>query len=338
MNRHVAQALQSRTNPPTPAWRTAGRRYHNLSFFYRQKFGGPVWKIPLDAGFGCPNADGTLSRFGCTFCNIASFSPARRHDAPDDVTAQLIHGIAKLRRQKKAERFIAYFQAGTNTYADCTRLDTLFREALQVPGVVGFAVGTRPDCLPNEILDLLQDFARRTWLSLEIGLQSANDTTLRRINRGHGFAEFRDAVLRSHARGLDVCVHVMLGLPGETPDDARATMLALSELPISGVKFHNTYVSKNTTLARLYEAGMYRPLAQEAYVETLIDCLELLSPHCVVERLTAETTDEFLIAPEWCRDKNGTLRLLERRLIERDTWQGKKLLRPGANSSEVGTP
>ncbi len=297
-----------------------------------------MWKIPLDAGFGCPNADGTLSRFGCTFCNVASFSPARRRDGRDDVTTQLRLGIEKLRRQRKADRFIAYFQAGTNTYADPKWLEALFHDVMQVPEVVGLAVGTRPDCLPDEILALLQNVARRTWFSLEIGLQSSNDGTLRRINRGHGFAEFRDAVLRSHARGLAVCVHVMLGLPGEGPEENRATMHALSELPISGVKFHNTYVSKDTALARLYEAGMYRPLTQDAYVETLIDCLELLSPHCVVERLTAETTDQFLIAPEWCRDKNGTLRLLERRLVERDTWQGKKFAAIPDDSPRNGSP
>ncbi|NMC21043.1 MAG: TIGR01212 family radical SAM protein, partial [Thermogutta sp.] len=246
-----------------------------MSFFYRRTFGGPVWKIPLDAGFGCPNADGTLSRFGCTFCNVASFSPARRRgNAHSDVMSQLLQGIEKRRRQRKADRFIAYFQAGTNTYADPRLLETLFEGVMRVPGIIGLAVGTRPDCLPDEILAVLQDVARRTWLSLEIGLQSSNDSTLRRINRGHGFAEFRDAVLRCHSRGLAVCVHVMLGLPGEGPEDHRATMQALSELPISGVKFHNTYVSKDTTLARLYEAGMYRPLSRDTYVETLIDCLE----------------------------------------------------------------
>lgn len=327
MNRHIPQPLQSLTAFPPVAWQAEGKRYYNLSLFYRQRFGGPVWKIPLDAGMGCPNADGTLSRFGCTFCNVASFSPARRRDNLAGVKAQLLDGIAKLRRQRKAERFIAYFQAGTNTYADPRRLESLFREVIEVPGIVGLAVGTRPDCLPDEVLDVLQDAASRTQLfSLEIGLQSSNTATLRRINRGHGFAAFQDAVLRSHARGLAVCAHVMLGLPGETPNDCRETVRALSELPISGVKFHNTYVSKDTALARLYEAGMYRPLTREDYVETLIDCLELLSPHCVVERLTAETTDEYLIAPEWCRDKNGTLRLLERRLSERDTWQGKEFL------------
>lgn len=327
MNRHIAQPLQSLTALPPVGWRAGGKRYYNLSFFYRQRFGGPVWKIPLDAGMGCPNADGTLSRFGCTFCNVASFSPARRRDDRAGVKAQLLDGIAKLRRQRKAERFIAYFQAGTNTYAEPRRLESLFREVIEVPGIVGLAVGTRPDCLPDEVLDVLQDAASRTQLfSLEIGLQSSNDATLRRINRGHGFAQFQGAVLRSHARGLAVSAHVMLGLPGETPDDCRATVRALAELPISGVKFHNTYVSKDTALARLYEAGMYRPLTREDYVETLIDCLELLSPECVVERLTAETTDEYLIAPDWCRDKNGTLRLLERRLAERDTWQGKEFL------------
>ncbi|MGQ9822612.1 MAG: TIGR01212 family radical SAM protein [Thermogutta sp.] len=326
MNRHIPQPLQSLTAFPSVAWRAEGKRYYNLSFFYRQRFGGPVWKIPLDAGLGCPNADGTLSRFGCTFCNVASFSPARRRDNRAGVKAQLLDGIAKLRRQRKAERFIAYFQAGTNTYADPRWLDELFCEVLEIPEVVGLAVGTRPDCLPDEVLDVLQDAASRTQLFLEIGLQSSNDATLRRINRGHGFAEFQDAVLRSHARGLAVSAHVMLGLPGETANDCRETVRALSELPISGVKFHNTYVSKDTALARLYRAGMYRPLTREDYVETLIDCLELLSPHCVVERLTAETTDQYLIAPEWCRDKNATLRLLERRLSERDTWQGKEFL------------
>ncbi len=340
MNQHgggIAQptSLHPITPPshPIATWRATGRRYYNLSHFYRQKFGGAVWKIPLDAGFGCPNADGTLSRFGCTFCNVASFSPARRHRSEhEDVVAQFLRGVAKLRQQRKAERFIAYFQAGTNTYAEPNELEALLHGVLEVPGTVGLAVGTRPDCLPSDILDVLEKISRKIWLSVEIGLQSSNNATLRRINRGHDFTVFRDAVLRCHARKLAVCVHLMLGLPGETPDDNRRTLRDIADLPISGAKFHNTYVSKDTTLARLYQAGLYQPLTRETYVETLIDCLELLSPDCVVERLTAETTDEFLVAPDWCRDKNATLHFLEKRLAERDTWQGRKFALPVADS------
>lgn len=304
-------------------WRALGRRYYNLSLYLRHTFGGETWKVSVDGGFHCPNADGTISRFGCTFCNIASFSPSRRRDQPAQIAEQIRQAIQGLRVHKPVERFIAYFQPGTNTYAPVAVLRDLFTQALTVPGVVGLAIGTRPDCLPPEVLDLLAELHAKTWLSVEIGLQSAHNETLRRINRGHSWEDFHRAVLACAERGLRVCAHLMFGLPGETAAEMLATVEAVAGLPIHGVKLHNLYVARDTALARLYEAGLYHPLSQEEYVRLVVESLERLPPWIVIERLTAETSEQYLMAPDWCRDKGQTLRKIRHLLEERDTYQGR---------------
>lgn len=308
---------------PEVDWRALGKRYFNLSLYYRHTFGGETWKISVDGGFHCPNADGTISRFGCTFCNIASFSPSRRYDQPASVAEQIRRAIDNFKKRRSIDRFIAYFQPGTNTYAPLPVLKAMFSEAVTVPGVVGLAIGTRPDCLPPEVLDFLAELSQKIWLSVEIGLQSAHDATLRRINRGHTFEDFRQAVWACAARNLRVCAHIMFGLPGETPEMMLGTIAALADLPIHAVKIHNLYVARDTALAKIYAAGMYRPLEQHEYAELVVTALERLSPAIVMERLTAETSDEYLIAPDWCRDKSGTLRRIQQLLDERDTYQGK---------------
>jgi radical SAM protein (TIGR01212 family) len=313
------------SSPAVPAvdWRAVGKRYFNLSLYYRHTFGGETWKISVDGGFHCPNADGTISRFGCTFCNIASFSPSRRYDQPTSIAEQIRNSIENFKKRRALDRFIAYFQPGTNTYAPLPVLKAMFSEAVTVPGVVGLAIGTRPDCLPPDVLDFLAELSEKTWVSVEIGLQSAHDATLRRINRGHTFEDFCQAVWACAARNLRVCAHVMFGLPGETAEMMLGTICALRDLPIHAVKIHNLYVARDTALARIYEAGMYRPLEQDEYAELVVAALERISPAIVIERLTAETSDAYLIAPEWCRDKSGTLQRIQRLLEERDTYQGK---------------
>lgn len=323
-----------RSPPEQPVdWRSLGRRYYNLSLYFRHTFGGETWKVSVDGGFHCPNADGTISRFGCTFCNIASFSPSRRRDQPASIVEQIRQAVEGLKVRKPINHFIAYFQPGTNTYAPVTVLRDLFTQALTVPGVVGLAIGTRPDCLPSEVLDLLSELNAKTWLSVEIGLQSAHNATLRRINRGHSWEDFHRAVLACAGRGLRVCVHLMFGLPGETAAEMLATVEAVAELPIHGVKLHNLYVAQDTALARLYEAGLYRPLSQDEYVHLVVESLERLPPWIVIERLTAETSGQYLIAPDWCRDKGQTLRMIQKLLEERDTYQGR-LWKPGKPSRD----
>jgi radical SAM protein (TIGR01212 family) len=231
-----------------PDWRAAGLRYYTLSFFYGKRFGCRVHKIPVDGGFGCPNRDGTLGWGGCIFCDPASFSPARRGPRLT-IARQIAAASDRLRHRYRAERFVAYFQPGTNTYAPVDRLRAAYEEAVAQPGVVGLSVGTRPDCVPDQVLDLLAGFGRRTWVSIEYGLQTIHRRTLARINRGHGYECFADAVARSRARGLAVGAHVILGLPGETPDDMAATARQLGRLEIDLVKIHNLHAVRGTRLA-----------------------------------------------------------------------------------------
>jgi radical SAM protein (TIGR01212 family) len=312
------------TNPSTstpgssPDWLDAGLRYYSLSHFLQQKFGGRVWKVTLDGKFGCPNADGTLSHGGCVFCNIASFSPSRRLKIRS-ITQQLAEGIQRVSARHSAERFLAYFQPATNTYAPVERLCTLFEEALQHPQVVGLAIGTRPDCVPDPVLDLLAELSRRTWVSLELGLQTIHDRTLNWMNRQHHYDAFLDAVDRGRQRGLHLGAHVILGLPGETAEDMRATARELGRLRIDAVKIHNLCVSRNTRLAELWSAGKVPMLDAETYAECVADFLELLAPTTVVDRVSADAPAEYLLA---CVDTSAIRRRIEGELQRRGTRQG----------------
>ncbi len=302
-------------------WRQLGHRYYSLGFYLNRIFGGKTWKVSVDGGFHCPNADGAISRSGCLFCNIASFSPSRRWSGLT-IREQILRAAAKLRERRGIHRFIAYFQPGTNTYGPPDHLERLYREALSVPGVVGLAIGTRPDCLSDDVLDFLATISHETWLTVEIGVQSCHNDTLRRINRGHSWEDAVNAIQRCATRGLRVSVHLMFGLPGETYHHMLETAGKIAELPVHGVKLHNLYVARDTGLAKLYEAGQYQPLSQEAYVSIVCDVLERLPPHVVIERLTAETDAGYLVAPEWCRRKGETISLIDKQLEARGTYQG----------------
>ena len=314
-------------NPQTADWRAAGLRYYSLSHFLKRRFGHRVWKLSVDAGFGCPNVDGTLGTRGCTFCNVESFSPSRRV-SHRSIADQVDRGIRWLKCRHKAERFLAYFQPGTNTHGPPELLRQAFTEAIAHPDVVGLIVGTRPDCAGDEVLDLLEDLAGRTWLSVEYGLQTIHDRTLDQLNRGHRYDAFLDAVERSRARGLEVGAHVILGLPGETPDDMHATARELARLEIGSVKLHNLYVSEHTQLARALESGELRLPDRDQYVRYVVDFLERLHPTCVIDRLTAEVPREYLLAPDWCINKLSLLQAIDRELLRRDTYQGRKYTRP----------
>jgi radical SAM protein (TIGR01212 family) len=300
------------------------RRYHPLSRFLRTRFGCKVYRVTVDAGFTCPNVDGTVAVGGCVYCDNRSFSPNRR--LPRTTLAeQLRRGMVVLQKLFHVERFIAYFQAATNTYAPVERLRRLYDEALAHPQVVGLAVGTRPDAVPDAVLDLLADYAREKYVCLELGLQTRHDRTLDWMNRGHHFDSFVDAVRRCRGRGLDLCTHVILGLPGESRADMLATADAVAALPLNGVKIHNLHVVRDTPLERMYRNGEVRMLERAEFVGLVCDFLERLPPEVVIHRLTGDAPPDYLVAPAWCLDKPGLIRDVEAELHRRDSWQGKHL-------------
>ncbi len=305
-----------------PSWRQNGGRYYTLSSYYKREFGGTVRKISVDAHFSCPNIDGTVGRGGCIFCDAVSFSPSRRFGL-EDIDAQIDDGIKQLTRRFDASRFIAYFQPSTNTHAPLETLEKAYRIALRRPEVVGLAIGTRPDALGNDVLDLLAEIASEKWLSLEIGLQTSHDATLKYLNRGHDYACFVDAVYRASQRGLRLGTHLVLGLPGETREDARKTARRVASLPIHSVKLHNLYVVKNTRLASMWAEGTVTLPTIEEYAECVADAIEVFSPETVIERVAGEADRDFLLAPEWTAIKHAGRNAVEKALKARNTWQGK---------------
>jgi len=308
-------------------WRAAGLRLHTLGFSFRSRFGHRVRKVSVDGGFGCPNVDGTVGRDGCIFCNIRSYSPSRRLGIRS-ITAQIDEGIRRIRCRHRVDHFVAYFQPATGTYAPVPRLEALYEEAIAHPNVVGLAIGTRPDCVPDNVLDLLAGLSRRTWLSVEYGLQTIHDRSLDWIGRGHHHDAFLDAVGRSRRRGLAVGAHVILGLPGESRDDMLATARELARLEIDSVKLHNLYAVRQTRLAEAVAGGGVVLPGLEEYVGHVVAFLEQLPPGCVVDRLSGEAPAEFLVAPDWCRDKSAVRSAILAELQRRDTWQGR-MYRPG---------
>lgn len=267
-----------------------------------RRYGERVHKIALQAGFTCPNRDGSKGRGGCSFCNNASFNPAGRRTPP--IHEQIASGRDVIRRRTGALRYIAYFQAYTNTYADLARLRDQYEQALREPDVIGLSVGTRPDCVPAEVLDLLCGYRDRGYeVWLELGLQSAFDATLERVNRGHGFAEYRDTLLAARRRGLPVCTHLIIGLPGEDGHHARETLARVLDLGVDGLKLHPLHVVKGTLLANQWRRGQYRPLAFEHYIDIACELIRNTPDEVVFHRVTATAPRELLLAPDWCHRK-----------------------------------
>jgi radical SAM protein (TIGR01212 family) len=313
------------------------RRYRNLAGYLHERFGVRVRTVTIDAGFTCPNVDGTVTTGGCVYCDNRSFSPNRRLPRAT-ITAQVERGISILTHRYGAERFIAYFQAGTNTHAPVEKLRRLYNEALAHPLIVGLAVGTRPDSVPDDVLDLLQEFARTWPVWLELGLQTIHDRSLDWMNRGHHFDAFVDAVRRCQGRGLELCAHVILGLPGESHDDMLATAVALARLPVGGVKIHNLYVVKNTPLEEMYRHGEAAMMERDEYVGLVCDFLERLPADRVIHRLSGDAPPDYLVAPMWCLDKPALLRAIDEELRRRDGWQGKKRESLGGATADLVVP
>ncbi len=297
-------------------------RYYDLNSYFRNMFGCRVQKITVDAGLNCPNRDGTISTGGCIYCN-AQGSGTGAHGKGLSITQQLIAGKAALSKRYKAEKFIAYFQSYSNTYAPYEKLKSLYDEALSVENIAGLSIGTRPDCVNENILKLLESYAKDSLIWVEYGLQSANNETLLRINRGHDFDCFKKAVNFTKGRGIKICAHVILGLPGEDKSQMLNTAKALAELKIDGIKLHLLYVVKGTEMEAIYLSGNYRCLEQDEYAQLVCDFLELLPKDTVIQRLTGDPHRNELVAPLWSPEKANTLILIKNILENRDSWQGK---------------
>jgi radical SAM protein (TIGR01212 family) len=298
------------------------KRYNDFNRYLRGIFGCRVQKISIDAGFSCPNRDGTISINGCIYCNDRG-SGTGAYAKGLTVTEQIVQGKKTLATRYKAKKFIAYFQAFSNTYAPIERLRSLYDEALAIDDVVGIAIGTRPDCVNESVLDLLQKYVDNHLVWLEYGLQSANDTTLELINRGHDVECFRRAVAATKNRAINICAHIILGLPGEGKKDILQTAKMIGDLGIDGVKIHLLYVVKGTKLDKLYMSGRFTCLEQQEYVDLVCDFIEHIPAQMVIQRLTGDPHPEELAAPMWSLRKTETLNRIKETLAQRDSWQGK---------------
>jgi radical SAM protein (TIGR01212 family) len=286
------------------------------------RYGERIHKIAIDAGFTCPNRDGSIGRGGCTFCNNVSFSPNGRK--PNTIAEQIEAGRKVITKRTGAKKYIAYFQAYTNTYANTRELHRLYEQALNEPDVIGLDVGTRPDCVPDEVLDLLADYQQQGYeVWLELGLQSAHDATLKHVNRGHGFAEYEQATLKARRRGIKVCTHLILGLPGESTEHHIASLNRVLELGVDGIKFHPLHVVKGTQLANEWRRGEYQPLTKDEYVADVVELINRTPDDVVLHRVTGTASSNILLAPEWCSKKwpviNGITAVLARQAKRFDT-------------------
>lgn len=299
------------------------KRYTTFTDELRRRFHCRVQRVSLDAGFSCPNRDGTIGSGGCSFCNDRG---AAAVGVPVELPLQqqLARSKEYLRRKFRAEKFLGYFQAYTNTYASVDQLRQLYETVLQDPEVVGLIIGTRPDCLPDAVLDLLEELNQRTYLWLELGMQTMHDRTLRAINRGHGHTCLVDAVARCKQRGLRVCLHLILGLPGEERTDMLASLAEVNRLGVDGVKLHHLHVLRNSRFAELYQAGELTLMERDSYVALVCDLLERLDPRIVVQRVMGDGRSE-LLAPDWSRRKLEVLNAIDAELEKRDSRQGCRL-------------
>lgn len=307
-----------------PAFFGTDKRYYSWNIYLRNIFGEKVFKIPLDGGFDCPNRDGRVAYGGCTFCSqkgSGDFAGNRR----DDLITQF--NTVKARMLKKwphARKYIGFFQAFTNTYAPVDVLRERYEVILEQEGVVGLSIATRPDCLPDDVVDYLADLNARTFLWVELGLQTVHDKTGRLINRAHNYSCFIEGVEKLRKRGIPVCVHIIDGLPGETPEMMMETARAVAGLDIQGIKIHLLHLLKKTAMVKQYEKGLLQFLGFDTYIRLVCDQLEALPPNMIIHRLTGDGPADLLIGPMWSLNKWEVLDAIDDELKRRNSWQGKK--------------
>lgn len=297
-------------------------RYYSYSRYLKDTFGTKVYKIAIDGGFSCPNRDGTVSCGGCIFCSeggSGDFAEERRRSISDQIRL----GRKQSEKKYHGDSYIAYFQAFTNTYAPVDHLRALYEEAMAEPGIVALAIGTRPDCLPPDVWDLLAELNETIPIHLELGLQSMHEETGILINRGYPTEVFAEAVREADRRGIRVCAHLILGLPGEDRNMILETIDYINALPVDAVKLSMLHVLKNTPLASMYERGEVHLYTFEEYLDCLFDCIEHLRPDIVIERITGDGPKSLLIAPEWTGNKRYVMNTIRKELERRDICQGK---------------
>lgn len=312
------------------------KRYHTLAYHNRHTYGKRIWKAVLDGGFSCPNLDGTCGTGGCVFCDGGSgyFTHAAAMPIPEQLEAEL----ARIRKKDPDPRVIAYFQVHTNTYAPVERLRQVYEPALSHPAVMGLAIGTRPDCLPTDVLAYLEELSHRTNLTVELGLQTCMDDTARRINRGYPFSVFVDAMEQLHQRRIRTCVHLINGLPGETPVQMVESARQVGLLHPDAVKLQLLHVIRGTALADWYNAGRFSVMSQTEYVSVILRQLEVLPPETVIERITGDGDRNKLIAPLWSMRKIAVLSAIDKAQAQAGSWQGKALGAALHNACQVALP
>ncbi|MDR2762699.1 MAG: TIGR01212 family radical SAM protein [Planctomycetaceae bacterium] len=301
--------------------------YRTLGEAMRRDFGCNVWKVSVDAGFSCPNAgvdSNGNKRAGCIFCNINSFSPSRRLVTGKSIFAQIDEGIIQLKRHyPKAQKFIAYFQPSTNTNAPTKQLESLYKESLKHPEIVGLAIGTRPDSLTDETLDLLAEISQETYLQLEIGLQSIHRKSLEFLNRGHDYETFLDAYNRAKKRNIKIGVHLILGIPNENRNDVIETANEIAKLNPHSIKLHNLYVVRETQLADYWNNGNLKLPTIDEYAEMVVDFLERIPSEIIIDRISSEASAEYIIAPDWSKIKHAARNTINNLFLLRKSFQGK---------------
>ncbi|MGG7179117.1 TIGR01212 family radical SAM protein [Clostridium paraputrificum] len=299
-----------------------GKRYHNLNYFLRNKFGEKVFKISLDGGFSCPNRDGTISKGGCLFCSERG-SGDFAGDRDFSIERQFIDIKGMMNKKWKEGKYIAYFQAYTNTYGPVDELKKKYDEALRQEGVVALAIATRPDCLGDEVLDLLEEINKKFYVWIELGLQTSNDEAARKINRGYNLSVFQEAIERLKERNIDFVVHSIFGLPGETKEDMLNTVDYIAHSGAAGVKFHLLHLMKGTPLVKLYESGQLEFLSQEDYIDLLCKSVAMLPENMVIHRLTGDAPRDLLIGPMWSLKKWEVLNAIDKAMEDNDVYQGR---------------
>lgn len=309
----------------TPPLHFGRRRFLSWNDQQRAKHGGRVQKVSVDAGFTCPNRDGSKGIGGCTFCNNDGFTPSYLRD-DKDISRQIETGLDFFsRRYPNTRYFVAYFQAYSNTYAPVDQLRKVYEAALTHPKIDGLVIGTRPDCVPDDVLDYLAELSRRKVIELELGIESCDDATLTRVNRGHDFAAAEDAIRRAATRGLQVAAHIMFDLPGESRESMLAGAAKLSALPLNSLKLHQLQVIKHTVLANQWrrDPGSLPIMSPQDYFERVVDFLERLSPDIAIQRIGSEVPPSLKLAPDWNMRLHELLPHVEALLLARDTWQGR---------------
>lgn len=298
------------------------KRYYSLDYYLKHTFGEKVYRLSLNGGMTCPNRDGTLGTRGCIFCSAGGSGDFAT--APSfSVTEQIEQAKARVAAKSHCRKYIAYFQAYTNTYAPVSYLREIFTEALSHPDIIALSIATRCDCLSDEILDLLGELNHRKPIWVELGLQTIHEATLTRIRSGFTLSQYEQAVTALHARGITVITHLILGLPGEDKEMMRASVSYVAGLPIQGVKLQLLHVLKNTDLGALYEKEPFPLFSLEEYCDFVADCITLLPPDMVIHRLTGDGPRSLLLAPLWSTDKKRVLNTIQKSFRERDLWQGK---------------